>query len=98
MVRASELKLILGLAKKKLTTSYLTIIKKPMDLSTAQAKLSSGQYTTRQDFVKDIRLIVSNCILYNGSQSTLGHAAKQFESMFNKRTSSQLVPRDLDMC
>jgi hypothetical protein len=41
--------------ERELTTSYLTVIKQPMDLATAQAKLSNGLYTTRQDFVKDIR-------------------------------------------
>lgn len=71
--------------------SYLSIIKQPMDLSTTQAKLSNGLYATRQEFVKDIRLIVSNCILYNGSQSPLAHAAKQFEAYFHKRTSHSLA-------
>jgi hypothetical protein len=70
--------------ERELTISYLTVIKQPMDLATAQAKLSNGLYTTRQDFVKDIRLIVSNCVLFNGVQSPIGHAAKQFESVFDK--------------
>lgn len=38
---------------------------------------------TRHEFVKDIKLIVKNCILYNGPNSHMGVEAKRFESYFD---------------
>lgn len=54
-----------------------------MDLSTIQGKLDNGLYAARHDFVKDVRLIVKNCILYNGANSPMGAEAKRFEAFFN---------------
>lgn len=62
--------------------SYLTIIKQPMDLKTVQDKLTNGLYANRHEFVKDVRLIVSNCLLYNGPDSPMGAIAKRFDSAF----------------
>lgn len=36
-----------------------------MDLSIIKEKLHSLQYTSAVDFVKDIRLLLSNCARYN---------------------------------
>lgn len=58
-----------------------------MDLATARAKLNSGQYSTRQDFVQDMERIVKNCIMYNGEQSFIGAAAKRFQAAFQRRKS-----------
>jgi hypothetical protein len=55
-----------------------------MDLATARAKLNSGQYSTRQEFVQDMERIVRNCIMYNGEQSFIGRAAKQFQGVFQR--------------
>jgi hypothetical protein len=55
-----------------------------MDLETSRAKLSSGQYTSRQEFFDDMEKIVRNCILYNGEQNDIGRAAKRFRSVFHQ--------------
>ncbi|PHZ17055.1 Bromodomain-containing protein, partial [Rhizopus microsporus ATCC 52813] len=44
---------------------YLKVIKSPMDFSTMQKKLDSGQYKNVDDFRQDFNLIVSNAKLYN---------------------------------
>ena len=64
---------------------YTSIIKKPMDLSTAQAKLDNGMYTDRQDFVADVRLIVHNCYTYNGSGTVVRKYGEAFEAFFDTR-------------
>lgn len=56
-----------------------------MDLQTAQAKLDNGLYANRQEFVRDIKLIVSNCLLYNGPKSEMGMEGKRFEKVFTNR-------------
>lgn len=72
---------------------YLTIIKEPMDLQTVQAKLDSGMYANRNEFVKDIKLIVSNCIQYNGAASQMGALGKKFDSVFTNSECLLRFPR-----
>jgi transcription initiation factor TFIID subunit 2 len=55
-----------------------------MDLSTARAKLDAGMYSSRQDFVKDVELIVSNCLLFNMDGSDVHRAGQAFEAAFQK--------------
>lgn len=44
---------------------YPMIIKKPMDLGTVKKRLERGEYRTPEEAANDIRLIWSNCMLYN---------------------------------
>jgi len=50
---------------KRQSPDYYTIIKNPMDLSAIKEKLHSLQYKSSVDFVKDFRLMISNCRAYN---------------------------------
>ncbi|KAJ5779294.1 Bromodomain [Penicillium paradoxum] len=45
--------------------TYHSVIKKPMDLSTAQSKLKTGQYENAKEFETDVRLIFKNCFRFN---------------------------------
>lgn len=63
---------------------YPRIVKNPMDLSTAAAKLDSGLYMNREQFVDDMRLICRNCFLYNGPETPMYRAGKAFEAVFEK--------------
>ncbi|CAB4473900.1 unnamed protein product [Rhizophagus irregularis] len=45
------------------------IIKYPMDLFTINLKLKNNQYTSLEEFEKDIRLIFCNCYTYNDVES-----------------------------
>ncbi|CAI2175822.1 3081_t:CDS:10 [Funneliformis geosporum] len=67
---------------------YFDIIKQPMDLGTVEAKLNALQYTTVADFESDVRLIFSNCILYNGVDHPVSQQARELESLFNAQLSS----------
>lgn len=62
---------------------YLSIVTNPMDLSTVQAKMDNGLYTSRKDFENDIRLLISNCHLYNPPGSGVRKAGEAFEKFFN---------------
>ncbi|KAI3725953.1 hypothetical protein L1987_65749 [Smallanthus sonchifolius] len=44
---------------------YFNVIKKPMDLGTIKAKLSSGNYSSPFQFLADVRLTFSNAMTYN---------------------------------
>eukprot|EP00904_Undaria_pinnatifida_P012343 jgi/Undpi1/8239/HiC_scaffold_25.g10709.m1 len=67
---------------------YFQIVKNPMDLGTVKAKLEGGRYERAEDVARDIRLIWSNCILYNSPGSEFGllaaGLAKKFEERFSK--------------
>ncbi|WVQ66072.1 uncharacterized protein L199_004250 [Kwoniella botswanensis] len=62
---------------------YAAIIKNPMDLQTISAKLDTGMYADRQEFVTDVQLIIANCFTYNVSPaSPVRKAGEAFEKMF----------------
>lgn len=50
-------------------TDYLTVVKRPMDLSTLRNNLILGEYVFLFEFLKDSELIWSNCRTYNGSHN-----------------------------
>ncbi|WVQ96010.1 hypothetical protein IAU59_003110 [Kwoniella sp. CBS 9459] len=63
---------------------YTAIIKEPMDLSTIRAKLDNGMYASRQDFVADVKLIISNCMTYNVAHtSPVRKSGEALEKFFN---------------
>ena len=56
---------------------YPLIVTKPMDLGTVKKKIENDEYDTVDDIAADIRLVWSNCMLYNrdGSEVRLCSAA-----------------------
>lgn len=44
---------------------YWEVVKRPMDLGTIGDKLTSGQYAKVSEFLDDLELVWSNCLLYN---------------------------------
>lgn len=60
-------------------TGYLDIIKHPMDFSTMTKKLSRQEYKSLGEFRKDLDLIWSNCLLFNGKEPTNIFSKKAIE-------------------
>lgn len=58
---------------------YPKIIKHPMDLSTVRGKLVSGKYRSFRSFQGDLKLIWSNCRLYNETSSQITRQANELE-------------------
>ncbi|KAI8974697.1 Bromodomain-containing protein [Pilobolus umbonatus] len=63
---------------------YPKIIKHPMDLSTVDRKLNSGEYDTVEDFIADIRLVFNNCFKFNGPEAMISMLCQNVESAFEK--------------
>ncbi|CAG8556475.1 5279_t:CDS:10, partial [Acaulospora colombiana] len=61
---------------------YFDIIKKPMDLGTVDTKLNNVEYGNVDAFIADVRLIFSNCILYNGPAHQYSIFAKELDNVF----------------
>ena len=65
---------------KKKFKDYYDMISRPMDLSTLQKNALEKQYRSREQFLNDVELIVTNCQQYNGMASLLTQTAvKLFE-------------------
>ena len=47
---------------------YSTVIKKPMDLRKMIEKNQRGLYQTKADFEADLKLMIDNCLFFNGPQ------------------------------
>nr|XP_018902266.1 PREDICTED: transcription initiation factor TFIID subunit 1-like [Bemisia tabaci] len=67
--------------KKKLVPDYYNIVKNPIDLETISKKVNAHKYHSRQEFLHDIELILENCILYNGKDSSFTQQAEQLVSI-----------------
>lgn len=50
---------------------YFDIVKNPMDFGTINQRLESNYYSEPQEFADDVRLVFSNCRLYNAAQSDI---------------------------
>ena len=48
---------------------YSSIISKPMDLSSMQAKVQRGEYTSLRDLKEDADLMCKNCMVYNSDDT-----------------------------
>ena len=56
-----------------------------MDLGTMKEKLLASAYESPQEFESDVRLIVSNCVKYNGPDNQITKLGRKVEDFFNAR-------------
>lgn len=71
--------------------NYFEIIKYPMDLSTLEKNVYDGKYPTFEKFENDLRLIFTNCYLYNKGESRYRKSAIELEIFVNQLLASQKV-------
>jgi len=65
--------------------TYKKVIKTPMDINTIKTKLEKNNYKFRDEFVDDVRLIFTNCELFNEDDSPVGKAGHAMRSHFESR-------------
>ncbi|GAA5810926.1 hypothetical protein MFLAVUS_004354 [Mucor flavus] len=63
---------------------YPKVIKYPMDLTTVDQKLNSGEYENVEEFINDIRLVFNNCYKFNGPEAMISMLCQNVESAFEK--------------
>ncbi|KAI8388692.1 Bromodomain-containing protein [Radiomyces spectabilis] len=66
-----------------LIADYGKIIKSPMDLRTISEKLESGKYTSLTQVDADIRLVFSNCFIYNAPVTFAYEQGKRLEKYYH---------------
>ncbi len=64
---------------------YLDVIKRPMDLSTVQARLQANEYGDEEAFANDVRQIFTNVYTYWKQGDELWGAAEKMERMFEEK-------------
>ncbi|XP_045527014.1 uncharacterized protein LOC123715772 isoform X9 [Pieris brassicae] len=64
---------------------YKKVIKCPMDLSTIRRKLQESGYKCKEEFASDVRLIFSNCEIFNEDDSPCGRAGHSMRQFFETR-------------
>ena len=70
--------------------TYKKVIKTPMDIATIKKKLdlpttNAGAYKSRDEFVEDVRLIFTNCEVFNEDDSPVGKAGHAMRNLFETR-------------
>eukprot|EP01036_Dinobryon_divergens_P032679 gene32679-42321_t len=70
--------------KKLDLVDYPEIIRKPMDLGTVKSKIESEKYSMIEDIAADIRLVFTNCMLYNKDGSEFYQLADKFARAFEE--------------
>jgi histone acetyltransferase len=58
---------------------YYKAITSPMDLATMEERLENGSYTTPKLFIDDLKLVFSNCQLYNDASTVYAKCAIKLE-------------------
>lgn len=64
--------------------NYHRVVKRPMDFTTMTRKFERGNYDSKEACVKEIRLIFSNCKLFNAEGTTLHKDAKEMEKVLDQ--------------
>lgn len=76
---------------------YPSIVKNPMDFTTIERKMASSnpikrdsnnanpRYNHVDEFIADVRLIFTNCVLFNGPDHPITAMGKRVEAVFDKQ-------------
>ncbi|CAL3968472.1 unnamed protein product [Diplocarpon coronariae] len=67
--------------------TYFTVIKKPMDLSTMESKLKNSAYSNANEFEKDMRLMITNCLKFNPPGNVVHNIGRAMERLFDEQWS-----------
>ena len=88
---------------------YFSVVKHPMDFSTIERKLQSSnpakpdqnpanpRYNHAEEFIADVHLIFSNCLLFNGPEHPITVGGKQIEEVFDKQIKNLPPPEEVNL-
>ena len=75
-------------------SDYGCRVEVPMDLSFISGRLEAGYYSNRLSIVADVRLVLTNCVKYNGENDSLTSVGMEMLSAFESRL---LTPEAVDL-
>ena len=76
---------------EKSAPNYRAVVTQPMDLQTIRARLQNHEYTTREEFIRDLKLVRDNSALFNGPGS---HLTESANSMFEQCLKMMMVKEE----
>lgn len=71
---------------------YFDVVKNPMDLGTIQSNLANNKYENGDEFERDVRLVFTNCYLFNPEGTDVNTLGHRLESFFNKKWAAKPAP------
>eukprot|EP00388_Colpodella_angusta_P008842 GDKJ01023914.1.p1 GENE.GDKJ01023914.1~~GDKJ01023914.1.p1 ORF type:complete len:514 (-),score=125.24 GDKJ01023914.1:95-1636(-) len=71
--------IFMGKVDKYTVPDYRKVVKIPMYFNKMERKINKGKYRDIEQFVKDVKHICTNALLYNGQNSAIGKAAISIE-------------------
>ena len=86
---------------------YYQVVRQPMDFSTIERKLISSnptkpdpnpenpRYSTADEFINDVRLVVKNCVTFNGAEHPITLMARGLEEVFDKQIKNLPAPAEV---
>lgn len=69
----------------KVVPGYRKVIKKPIDFHTIEQRLNKAKYKLSFEFVDDVKLVFSNCEIFNEDDSPIGRAGHLLRNFFESR-------------
>jgi hypothetical protein len=64
---------------------YLSVVKKPMDLTTMKAKMDAREYADENEFLADMNQIFTNCYTYWREQDPMWAACEKLQKSFEDK-------------
>ncbi|KAJ6220107.1 hypothetical protein RDWZM_005919 [Blomia tropicalis] len=78
---------------KKVVKNYYEVIKRPMDLETLENNAANHMYKSREQFLKDVELLLENSVKFNGEDSTFTKKAEEIVMV----AKNSLAPLELQL-
>lgn len=72
---------------------YYNYIRRPMDLSTIERKITADAYETPEQIVEDFNVLVQNCFRFNGKDAVISQMARNIQASFEKHM-LHMPPKD----
>ncbi|OHT12777.1 Bromodomain containing protein [Tritrichomonas foetus] len=79
--------------ERDLVPDYYKVIKNPQDIGTIKNRLENNEYTTVNEWLKDMNLVWENAQKYNGPLSFISRVALCMKNKFNKLCRNMLIDR-----
>lgn len=67
-----------------------------MDFGTIKQKLTNNVYGNCQEFLQDMDLVFSNCLLYNGTECEVGRTCLYIQDEYKKQCELLKISEFLD--
>ena len=63
---------------------YFSVVDRPMDLSTIEKKLTAGEYQNVDAVLDDFKLMIENCVKFNGPDNVVTKMGKNIEALWER--------------